>query len=99
MIRRIARRDANEKAIVDGLRAAKFHVERLSAKGLPDLLVGDWLRRRWVLLEVKNPNGRGRHAGATEEAQERFFEETEGLPRARVESLSDALMALQAVLW
>jgi len=46
-----ARRDASEPAIVEYLQARGALVERVSARALPDLLVG-WCGR-WILLEVK----------------------------------------------
>lgn len=51
-MRRAARIDANHVAIVDALRAVGASVQTLSAKGVPDLLVG-W-RGRNLLLEVKD---------------------------------------------
>lgn len=38
--RRAAKRDANERAIIDALIGAGATVQQLSAKGVPDLLVG-----------------------------------------------------------
>jgi hypothetical protein len=52
---RAARRDTNEKGIVDVLRRAGALVYRLDERDLPDLLVG--YRRRWHLLEVKQEKG------------------------------------------
>ena len=54
--RQAAKRDANEEAIVRALEAVGASVERLSAKGVPDLLVG--FRGATYLLEVKMPAGR-----------------------------------------
>ena len=54
-MRRAAKRDANEQAIVDALRAAGASVEHLSGCGVPDLLVG--FRGRVVLAEVKDAKG------------------------------------------
>ena len=55
LARHNARRDENERIIVEALEARGFHVDRLSGKGIPDLLVSkhgqDWL------VEVKRPNG------------------------------------------
>ena len=51
-MRRAARIDANHVAIVDALRAVGASVQTLSAKGVPDLLVG-W-RGRNLLFEVKD---------------------------------------------
>ena len=54
--RRAARRDGNEKSIIDALRAAGCSVQALSAKGVPDLLVG--FQGRTYLMEVKTPRGK-----------------------------------------
>ena len=50
------RRDQNERAIVSALNQAGAITWRLSAPGVPDLLVG-W-QGRWLLLEVKTERGR-----------------------------------------
>jgi uncharacterized membrane-anchored protein len=52
--------DANQGPIVDALRKAGCSVQSLAAvgKGVPDLLVG--LRSKNVLIEVKNPETRGK---------------------------------------
>lgn len=49
-MRRASRRDENEAAIVAALEAAGCSVERISAKGIPDLLVG--YRGSTLILEV-----------------------------------------------
>ena len=53
-MRRAARTDANQEAIVAALRAAGASVQQLSAvgKGCPDLLVG-WRGQNW-LMECKD---------------------------------------------
>ena len=53
---RPARRDANERVIIDALLRAGCIVHQLDADSLPDLLVGT-PDGRWVLLEVKLPLG------------------------------------------
>lgn len=56
-----AKTDATQAAIVDALRAAGYLVQILATLGggVPDLLVGcPW--GELVLVEVKNPDGRGR---------------------------------------
>ena len=53
MMRRAAKRDESEPDIVAALEAVGATVQRLSADGVPDLLVG-WQGRMW-LLEVKLP--------------------------------------------
>jgi hypothetical protein len=51
-VRRAAKRDANETAIVAALEAAGCTVARLSGAGVPDLLVKR--RRTLWLMEVKD---------------------------------------------
>ncbi len=57
-MRRAARVDANQGVIVDALRAAGAFVQSLAAvgSGCPDLLVAKG--RRWMLLEVKEADGK-----------------------------------------
>lgn len=68
VMRRAAKIDNTQAAIVDALRAAGCKVQSLAAcgKGVPDLLVYspwqhqfDAMRQKMILLEVKNPAGRG----------------------------------------
>ena len=54
--RRNARRDRNEKLLIDYFTKAGALVYRLSGADLPDLLLGH--RGRWLLVEVKSPKGR-----------------------------------------
>jgi Holliday junction resolvase len=53
--RRAAKRDANERGIIDALRDVGATVVQLSDTGVPDLLVG--FRGASYLLEVKAPRG------------------------------------------
>jgi hypothetical protein len=56
-VRRIPRRrDANEQSIVDAFTALGWSVQRISAKGAPDLLVGKG--NRLLLVEVKAKAGK-----------------------------------------
>lgn len=55
-MRRAAKRDANEAAIVKSLEHIGATVTRLSQDGVPDLLVR--YGGRWFLLEVKGPHGK-----------------------------------------
>jgi hypothetical protein len=59
-MRRAAKVDANQAAIVEALRKCGCSVLSLAAigKGAPDLLIG--LRGKNVLAEVKNPDTRGK---------------------------------------
>lgn len=54
--RRAAKRDNNERPIIDALRTAGASVEQLSKKGVPDLLVG--FQGRTYLMEVKDTKGK-----------------------------------------
>jgi hypothetical protein len=54
--RRAAKRDANERAIIDALVAMGAVVQQLSAKGVPDLLVS-WKGYN-LLMEVKMPKAK-----------------------------------------
>lgn len=57
-----ARRDLNERPIIDALKAAGCTVQQLSIKGCPDLLVGcrdfDTGLRVNYLMEVKGEKGK-----------------------------------------
>jgi Holliday junction resolvase len=53
----VRRRDANEKAIVDALRAVGAHVTRISGDGAPDILVRHAGGRLWA-FEVKSAKGK-----------------------------------------
>jgi hypothetical protein len=60
--RRAARRDGNERAIIDALLDVGATVDQLSGKGLPDLLVGYYDKQtgygKNFLLEVKGEKGK-----------------------------------------
>lgn len=60
-MRRAARVDANQKVIVEALRKCGCLVASLAAvgNGIPDLLVYVPSNDRYLLIEVKNVNGRG----------------------------------------
>jgi hypothetical protein len=83
-MRRAARRDANEAAIVDALRACGCSVEYLSGKGTPDLLVG-FERRVVVLAEVKG------YAGQLTDDQIDWHREWRGPAPVILRSVDDAL--------
>jgi hypothetical protein len=88
-MRRAAKIDANQSAIVDGLRAMGAFVQSLATvgNGCPDLLVC-W-RGANVLLEVKQE-------GETfTPAQKKWHSEFPGKAHV-VRSLSDAVMVLQS---
>lgn len=81
-MRTAARRDSNEGEIVSALEAVGCSVTRLSAKGVPDLIVG----RQGVtyLMEVKE------RKGELTADQEIFFENWQG-HAAIVRTVEDAL--------
>lgn len=60
--RQAAKRDANELEIIQALRAVGATVQQLSAKGVPDLLVGisdpDTGTPTNYLMEIKNGKGK-----------------------------------------
>lgn len=87
-------RDANEKAIVDGLRAHGYHVYRLDEPA--DLAVLIESVGLWQLLEVKNPDTHARRKGGDlrTAAQTRVLPEIAAtIPE--VQSLADALRILR----
>lgn len=72
-MRRAAKRDANERRIIDALEAAGYKVACLSDTGIPDLLVGT-PTRRFFLIEVKDTGGR------LKPAQKEFHAKFAGFP-------------------
>ena len=87
--RRNAKRDRNERLLVEYLQKAGAVVHRISGPGLPDLLVG--YRKRWLLLEVKSPKGK------LEPAQVLFHGAAQalGLPCYVVYTVDDCAAALK----
>jgi len=81
--------DANQKGIVDNLRAIGASVWPLSGKGIPDLLVG--YRGDTFLLEVKID-----HHAQLRPAQKAFHESWRGGPIAVVTSFDEACAAIGA---
>jgi hypothetical protein len=93
-VRTAAKRDGNEAEIVSALRSAGYSVFPMSDEGIPDLLVARVppahnTRCYWLLLEVK---AIGKSTALTT-AQERFWQQTEGLPRFVVTTVEQALQA------
>lgn len=91
--RRAANRDKNERWLIELLRAAGAQVHQISGRGLPDLLVG--YRRRWVMVEVKNP-ARSWTMGP---AQQQFIDaaKASGLPVYVIFTAEDAQRMLRAI--
>lgn len=91
-MRRAAKRDANQKELVAGLRKCGVFVVDLASVGgdFPDLLCGRF--GVWKLLEVKNPN-MPPNKRRLKPGQADFHAECaeRGLPCFRVETLAEAL--------
>jgi Holliday junction resolvase len=54
--RRAARRDLNEREVIEALKAVGASVVQISETGAPDLLIG--FRQQTFLAEVKSPKGK-----------------------------------------
>jgi hypothetical protein len=92
-MRRAARRDDNEQAIVEALEAMGCSVDRLNGVGTPDLLVGlcGRLGRSLLLLEVKG------YAGQLTDDQIAWHRRWKGPPPVIVRSVEDAIAVVQSV--
>lgn len=90
-MRRAAKRDTAEAAVVAALRAAGYWVEHLDRP--VDLLVGRRGRVGVVLLEVKSAD-----ADRLTPGQIRFFRQTDGSCVARVQTPDEALRVAAAEL-
>jgi hypothetical protein len=88
LLRRAARRDEAEPAIIEALEAVLATVQQISGEGMPDLLVG--YRGRTVLLEVKSAGGR------LTPAQEAWLAWWCGSPVVVVTTPAEALAAVGA---
>jgi hypothetical protein len=86
--RTAARRDGNERPIIDGLVAVGATVKQLSLKGVCDLLVG--FRGVNYLIEVKEPKGK------LTPDQIDFFEDWRG-QKGIARNLDDALRIIGAI--
>ena len=84
-----ARRDNNERAIVDALEGVGATVVSISENGVPDLLVG-W-RGETYLIEVKGKRGK------LTPPQEAFIGGWDGSPVRVVRSVNEALQAIGAI--
>ena len=95
--------DGNQKAVMDALKAElgdTGSVTDVSATGggIPDLLIGV-AGRLCLLMEVKNPDGRGaRKKGLYTPAQERFRELWKGPPIITAKSPGEAVDLLRAAI-
>ena len=92
-VRRAARTDDNQQAIVDALRKAGASVQSLAAigKGCPDLLVG--CRGKNVLMEIKNENRPPSKQRLT--TDEKVWHDSWRGSVAIVKNVNDALQAME----
>ena len=88
MPKRAAKRDTNERLIIEALRSIGASVVQISAPGVPDLLVG--FRDRTYLLEVKGKRGK------LTEPEQVFFRDWRG-QCAVVRSVDEALRVMGAI--
>lgn len=95
-MRRAARVDANQRAVMDALQAVGASVQSLAAvgDGVPDLLVG--YRKQTFLLEVKDGDKPPSKRKLTPH-QVSWHREWQGAPPDVVESVAQALEAIGAV--
>lgn len=84
-----ARRDSNEAAIIEALTRAGASVVPLSAKGVPDLLIG--YQSVTVLAEIKTAKGK------LTPDQEQFLQDWRGNNVFVLRSVEDALDMLNQV--
>ena len=93
-MRRAAKRDMNEAAIVTALERVGATVERLSGANIPDLLVG--YRGVNVLMEVKQPAGKQGGTSHREllPGQAEWHATWRGAAPVVVRSVADALAAI-----
>jgi hypothetical protein len=91
-MRRAARRDANERRVIDALRACGAYVKQINDEGLADLLV--FYRGHTLILEVKDgdkpPSSR-----ALTPAEQKFHDEWPGQNLYIVNSEHEALDILK----
>ena len=96
-MRRAAQRDGNEMAIVTALEALGCSIQRLSTKGVPDLLVG-WHGHN-VLLEVKDPHAARGPAQATRLTPDQVIWHSKWKGQAHiVQSEVEAIQVMRAIV-
>jgi Holliday junction resolvase len=97
--RRAARRDGNEAEIIKALESVGATVVKMSAEGVPDLLVG-W-RGITHLIEVKQAQDAKAKTqkGKATQAQKEFAMRWTGGPIHIVTTKADALRAIGAVVY
>lgn len=91
-MRRAARRDANERQVIDALRACGAYVKQINDEGLADLLV--FYRGHTLILEVKDGD-KPPSARALTPAEAKFHDEWPGQNLYIVNSEHEALDILK----
>jgi hypothetical protein len=91
-MRRVARRDANERRVIDALRACGAYVKQINDEGAFDLLVS--YRGHTLLLEVKDGD-KPPSARALTPAESKFHAEWPGTNLYIVNSEHEALDILK----
>jgi hypothetical protein len=91
-MRRAARRDANERRVIDALRACGAYVKQINDEGLADLLV--FYRGHTLILEVKDGD-KPPSARALTPAEQKFHDEWPGQNLFIVTSEHEALDILK----
>ena len=91
-MRRDARRDANERRVIDALRACGAYVKQINDEGLADLLV--FYRGHTLILEVKDGD-KPPSARALTPAEQKFHDEWPGQNLYIVTSEYEALDILK----
>ncbi len=91
-MRRVARRDANERGVIDALRACGAYVKQINDEGAFDLLV--FYRGHTLLLEVKDGD-KPPSARALTPAEAKFHAEWPGQNLHIVKSEHEALDILK----
>jgi hypothetical protein len=91
-MRRAARRDANERRVIDALRACGAYVKQINDEGLADLLV--FYRGHTLILEVKD-GAKPPSARALTPAEQKFHDEWPGQNLYIVTSEHEALDILK----
>lgn len=87
--RRAAKRDANEPEIINALVQAGASVSKLSAEGVPDLLIG--FRGETYLIDVKAKKG------TLTDAQRVWFEDWRGGKAGVARTITEALVFVGAM--
>jgi len=91
-MRKAARRDANERRVIDALRSCGAYVKQINDEGLADLLV--YYRGHTLILEVKDGD-KPPSARALTPAEQKFHDEWPGQNLHIVTSEHEALDILK----